>query len=110
MTKTPALTKRASCTCAPCGGGGSTRMRNTKTVAAPSMAAVAIPNAIRRRMAFGMATAAIDGAATVFVFLILVLPPPPHGAHVQLARFVNAGVFVIYLTLAVFAGLKWSVR
>jgi adenylate cyclase len=61
-------------------------------------------------MAFGMATAAIDGAATVFLYLILVLPPPRSGHHVELARYVNAAVFVVYLALAVIVGTKWSVR
>jgi adenylate cyclase len=65
---------------------------------------------IRRRMTFGMATAAIDGAATVFLFLVLVLPPPPGGSHVQAARYVNAAVFAGYLVLAVLIGTKWSVR
>ena len=53
---------------------------------------------IRRRMALGMATAAIDGAVTVFLYLVLVLPPPKTGASTsQLARYVNAAVFVVYL-------------
>ena len=52
-------------------------------------------------MALGMATAAIDGAATVFLYLVLVLPPPASGHHVQLARYVNAAVYVVYLAVAV---------
>jgi adenylate cyclase len=61
-------------------------------------------------MAIGMGAAAIDGAATVFLYLILVLPPSKPVPHVQTARYVNAAVFVVYLAVAVFAGTKWSVR
>jgi adenylate cyclase len=76
----------------------------------PVAAQAALARRIRRRMAMGMATAAVDGAATVFLYLVLVLPPPRGGNHLQLARYVNSAVFVGYLTIAVIVGTKWSVR
>jgi adenylate cyclase len=78
--------------------------------AALADAQVAQMRRVRRRMSLGMATAAIDGAVTVFLYLVLVLPPPASSHHVQLARYVNAAVFVAYLAVAVFVGMKWSVR
>ncbi|MFL6238836.1 MAG: adenylate/guanylate cyclase domain-containing protein [Actinomycetes bacterium] len=89
--------------------------QTTRPVAAVGDATAAYAQAhlarrINRRMALGMATAAVDGAATVFLYLVLVLPPPKGGTHIQLARYVNAGVFAGYLALAVFVGLKWSIR
>jgi adenylate cyclase len=61
-------------------------------------------------MTLGLVAAAVDGAATVFVFLMLVLPPQPVRIKTSSAILVNAAVFVGYLALSVAVGTKWSLR
>jgi adenylate cyclase len=79
-------------------------------LSAAALAQLQLAKRTRRRMTLGMVTAAIDGAATVFIFLVLVLPHQPTGISTASARVINALVFGCYLALSVTVGLKWSVR
>jgi adenylate cyclase len=65
----------------------------------------------RRRLAFALGTATVDGAVTVFVFLEFILPPSKT-QHVDqhTAKVVNFVVFVAYLVVSLWIGTRWSIR
>jgi adenylate cyclase len=63
----------------------------------------------KRRLAFGLSTATVDGALTVFVFLEFIMPPPSHQHGDQgTAKLVNLFVFIAYLIVSIYAGTRWS--
>src|SRR4030081_3483771 len=69
-----------------------------------------MPERIRRRFAYSVASANVAGGLVVFAFIAFVLPIPPDAPHQNRLLLLNSGVAALYMVFAIVIAWNWSAR